>query len=121
VIVLDASAVLAFLHGEPGADRAESLLSEGVVGAANWSEVAQKVTSRGADWSHARALLLSYGVRIEAVTEVDAERAAALWRQGSGLSLGDRLCLALSLRLGCDALTADRAWGESVGVVQLRD
>ena len=63
-MVLDASAVLAFLHGEPGADRAESLLSEGVVGAANWSEVAQKVTSRGADWSHARALLLSYGVRI---------------------------------------------------------
>ena len=55
------------------------------------------------------------------MTEVDAERAAALWRQGSGLSLGDRLCLALSQRLECDALTADRAWGENVGVVQLRD
>ena len=121
MIVLDASAVLAFLHGEPGADRAESMLSEGVVGAANWSEVAQKVTSRGADWLHAKALVLSYGVGIEAVTEADAERAAALWRRGSGLSLGDRLCLALGQRLGCDVLTADRAWGEPAGVVQLRD
>ena len=35
---------------------------------------------------------------------------ARLWHRGSGLSLGDRFCLALAKRLDCPALTADRAW-----------
>lgn len=42
MIVLDASAILAFLHDEQGADRVEESLDESVVGAANWSEIAQK-------------------------------------------------------------------------------
>ncbi|MEZ5088001.1 MAG: type II toxin-antitoxin system VapC family toxin [Tessaracoccus sp.] len=121
MIVLDASAILAFLQGEPGAGRAEEVLAEGVVGAANWSEAAQKVIVRGGDWGQARAILLSYGLRVEPVTESDAEYAARLWRRDSGLSLGDRLCLALGSRLNCAVLTADRAWGTSVGVEQLRE
>lgn len=119
-MVLDASAVLAFLQGEPGADRVERALDGGVIGAANWSEVAQKVRAAGADWGIARALLLSYALRIEAVTAEDAESAAESWRRGSGLSLGDRLCLALSARLQDPALTADRAWGESAHIIQAR-
>lgn len=118
--VLDASAVLAFLQGESGADRVEAVLDGGVIGAANWSEVAQKVRASGGDWGIARSLLLSYGVRVEPVSGADAEGAALRWRRGSGLSLGDRLCLALADRLGAPVLTADRAWGESQGVIQLR-
>ncbi len=37
---------------------------------------------------------------------------------GAGLSLGDRFCLALALREGLPAWTADRQWGvvaEAVG------
>jgi PIN domain nuclease of toxin-antitoxin system len=119
-MVLDASALLAFLQGEEGADHVEEELPSSLVGAANWSEVAQKVIARGADWPVARALLMSYGLRVEAVTEADAERAATMWRAGSGLSLGDRLCLALGHRLKAPVLTADRAWDESEGVEQLR-
>lgn len=111
MIVLDASAVLAFLQGEPGADRVESALAESVISAANWSEVAQKVMSRGGDWSLAAGLLEHYGLRVEPVTAADAVRAAQLWRKGSGLSLGDRICLALAGRLAATALTADQAWG----------
>ncbi len=118
--VLDASAVLAFLQGEPGADRVESALDGGVIGAANWSEVAQKVRSSGADWGITRSLLRSYELTIAPVTEADAEGAAALWRRGSGLSLGDRLCLALAERLDRSVLTADRAWGDSDRIVQVR-
>lgn len=118
--VLDASAVLAYLQGEPGADRVESHLDGGVIGAANWSEVAQKIRSGGADWGVARTLLLSYDLRVVAVTAADAEIAASSWRRGSGLSLGDRLCLALAERLDAPALTADRAWGESDRIIQLR-
>lgn len=118
--VLDASAVLAFLQGEQGADEVESTLPEAVIGAANWAEVLQKIRARNADVAIARSLLLSYGVRIEAVSASDGEQAAALWQRGDGLSLGDRLCLALGRRLNVPVLTADRAWGESEAIGQLR-
>src|SRR5699024_11038986 len=75
---------------------------------------------RGGDPVIVRALLLGYGVQIEDVSATDAERAAAMWRRGSGLSLGDRLCLALAERLQMPVLTADRAWGSSKQVIQIR-
>ena len=84
------------------------------------SKVAQKVRARGGDWGTARALLLSYELTVEPVTLVDAEHAAGLWSPGRGLSLADRLCIALSHRLGVDALTADRAWGDGRGIRQIR-
>lgn len=119
--VLDASAVLAFLQGEGGADEVERQLQEGAhCGAANWSEVAQKVLASGRDWSQARALLLSYRVEVDPVTAADGEWGARHWRQGAGLSLADRLCLALARRLELDAYTADAAWGEGDGIVQIR-
>ena len=44
----------------------------------------------------------------------DAERAARMWPVTSkfGLSLGDRACLALALRLDLPVMTADRVWGK---------
>jgi ribonuclease VapC len=121
VNVLDASALLAFLQGEPGADVVEARLEAGATtGAANWSEVAQKVLAHGRSWELARGLLLGYGMIVEPVTADDAERAARLWRSGAGLSLADRLCLALAERLGATAWTADRQWGERHGVRQIR-
>lgn len=118
--VLDASAILAFAHGESGAERVSAALDGGVIGAANWSEVAQKLQISGTSWPILRVVLLSYDLRIEPVTVADAEQAAALWRRGSGLSLGDRLCLALADRLDVPVLTADRAWGASERIVQIR-
>ncbi len=119
--VLDASALLAFLQDESGADVVEGALEAGaVVGAANWSEVAQKVLGSDRDWRLARALLLGHELVVEPVTAVDAEHAAARWRHGEGLSLGDRLCLALADRLEDTVLTADRAWGTDGRVRQIR-
>lgn len=119
--VLDASAVLAFLQGENGSDVVETALIEGSrCGAANWSEVAQKVLGSGRDWGLARGLLSSYGLRVEPVTEADAERAARNWRRGLRLSLADRLCVALGERLEVPVLTADSAWGTEGRIVQIR-
>lgn len=119
--VLDASALLAFLQGEAGSRVvAEALESGANCAAVNWSEVAQKVRASGRDWDLSRALLLSYDLRIEPVTAEDAERAARSWRAGSGMSLADRLCLALAHRLGAPALTADGHWGVAPPVVQIR-
>jgi ribonuclease VapC len=121
VNVFDASALLTFLQGERGAAEVEeALLARGACGAANWSEVAQKVRAHGRNWDLSRSLLVSYGVRVEAVTASDAEWAALRWAPGEGLSLADRLCLALGNRLGADIWTADQAWGTSGRIRQVR-
>ncbi len=120
-LVLDASAILAFIQNEAGADVVEAaLVDEPCCGAANWSEVAQKVLRAGGDWELVRALLVSYGVHIEPVLVDDAEWAAERWQRGEALSLADRLCLALARRLDTDVLTADSAWGTPEGVIQIR-
>ena len=119
--VFDASALLAFLQGEEGAGRAgEALTTGGVCGAANWSEVAQKVHAHGRNWDLARSLLASYGLRVEPVTAADAERAARRWVRGAGLSLADRLCMALGDRLDADVWTADQGWGTAERIRQIR-
>jgi PIN domain nuclease of toxin-antitoxin system len=113
---------LAYLQDEAGANHVEAALDAGgVCGAANWSEVAQKVSRRGAPWAGARALLLSFPLVVESVTASDAEGAAALWPELPHLSLADRLCLALARRLDSPVLTADRAWeaGDHGIVVEL--
>ena len=108
--VVDASVVLAWLQDEPGSDVAERHLVEGVIGAANWSEVLQKAGQHGAAPGLVARLLVSFGLNVADVTPADAELAAGLWRPRSDLSLADRLCLALGLRLGAEVITADAAW-----------
>lgn len=119
--VLDASALLAYIQGEAGADTVESLLTAGAsCSTVNWSEVAQKIRAAGADWHVAAALLFSYPLRVEPASVEDGERAAQLWRSGAGLSLADRFCLALGERLAATVWTADTAWGSSDVVRQIR-
>lgn len=119
--VFDASALLAYLKGEPGTEVVRKQLeSGGACSAANWAEVAQKVVATRADWSLARNLLLGFDLTVEPVTQADAERAAAMWRRGSGLSLGDRLCLSLAARLGATAWSADTQWRGLPGVTLIR-
>ncbi len=119
--VLDASALLAFLQDEPGGDVVEDALVEGArCGAANWSEVAQRVLATGRDWELVRALLASYDLVVEPVWAEDGEWAARRWRRGEGLSLADRLCLALGERAAAEVLTADGAWGDGGRVRQIR-
>jgi len=121
VNLFDASALLCFLQGEAGADVVErELILGGACSAANWSEVAQKLLAHGQDWDQIQALLLSYPLQVEPVLQPDAELAARLWRRGSGLSLGDRLCLATAQRLDATVWTADTTWGSSNTVRQVR-
>lgn len=108
--VIDASVVLAWLQDEPGSEMAERHMVEGMIGATNWSEVLQKARQHGAQLGLVARLLISFGVQVVDVTAEDAERAAELWVSGSKLSLADRLCLALGLRLGLAVVTTDSAW-----------
>ncbi len=111
-IVLDASALLAYLHDEPGADKVDAVISESQISTVNWSEVVQKSLSRGVDTEGLREDIEALGVIIEPFTLEDAECAARLWpvSRAFGLSLGDRACLAFAMRRQAPVLTADRAW-----------
>lgn len=108
--VVDASVVLAWLQDEPGADEAEPMLMEGAIGAANWAEVLQKARQHGAAADVVARLLASFGLTVVEVTRADAEIAADLWQRGTALSLADRLCLALGVRMDRAVATADSAW-----------
>ena len=110
--VLDASALLAFLQGEPGADLVRLVLDRSAMSTANWSEVCQRAIARELDVADLRDDVLGLGVQLAPMTALDAENAAILWptTRPAGLSLGDRACLALAQRLDVPALTADRAW-----------
>ena len=111
-MILDASALLAFLLSEPGRERvAEALLQNATMTTVNFAEVATKYVLRGAR-AQAETLSDRLPVTLVPVDEDLALRSALMadvTRQ-AGLSLGDRICLALGQRSKQTILTADRAW-----------
>lgn len=111
-VVLDASALLAFLHDEPGGGRVSSVLEGACVSAVNWSEVLQKSLQCKVDIEGMQQEFIEVGVTFEPFTSQQAETAARLWSRtkNHGLSLADRACLALAMDRSLPVLTADRAW-----------
>ena len=121
-IVLDASAVLAVLNGEPGADvltQKAELLENAVLGAVNAAEVQGKLISKGMRSEDAWTATSAAAQEIVDFDRQQAKIAGSLLPQTSslGLSLADRACLALAIALNAPVYTADRKWKNlSVGI-----
>jgi PIN domain nuclease of toxin-antitoxin system len=117
-LVLDASALLAYLRDEPGAELVAEAIADGaVISTVNLAEVFSRSADRGADPAKiadtlTQSGLLDGAITVEPFTTADAIDAARLrpLTRDAGLSLGDRACLELARRLGTPALTADTAW-----------
>jgi ribonuclease VapC len=117
-MVLDASALLAHLRREQGAAVVADVIGRGAhMSTVNLAEVLSRAVDRGADPVQlasdlTEAGLLHGAIAIEPFTAEDAAVVARLrsGTRGTGLSLGDRACLALGQRLKATVLTADKAW-----------
>ena len=111
--VLDASALLALLHNEKGADRVEEAISnKAVISSVNWAEVIQKVIAKNISIDNLDNELAAVGLSFLSFDRQQASIAGSLWQQTKelGLSLGDRACLALAQQLDLPVLTADKIW-----------
>ena len=118
--VLDASALLALLAGEPGGDAVEEALPSAIVSTINMSEVIAKLLERRMSEDEVREVLRYLDCEVVDFTLERAWRTARLrpLTRHQGLSLGDRACLALAIEHDLPVMTTDRVWGEiDVGVV----
>ncbi len=119
--VLDASALLALVHDEPGAEPVvEAIAARAAIGIVNLAEVLSKLADAGKDPDEARRELLDaaddqQALVVEPLTEADCVEVARLrpMTRALGLSLADRACLVLAKRLAVPVLTADRTWTQA--------
>ena len=125
-VVMDASALLAWLREEPGADVVADRLAGSHVSAVNLSEVLHKSLASGADAEGLADDLHAVGLLVADFGAQHASVAAELWASTRRLGLGvaDRACLATAVVLGVPVLTADQAWAgierEGVSVELIR-
>lgn len=108
MIVLDASALLAYLFGEPGAEVVVGLLDEAVLSAVNEVEVLTRIR-RDSPEPESVELPVHEIVTFDS-TQAKLAAAMAPATRPFGLSLADRACLALGLHRSWAVYTADRAW-----------
>jgi PIN domain nuclease of toxin-antitoxin system len=125
VTVADASAILALLKQEPFGKLDPRRLFRAAISAVNLSEVLEKLCSGGLSESEAEEAVAALDLQVADFDESQARLTAYLrpLTRRAGLSLGDRACLALGLRLGRPVVTADRAWARldaGVEVVLIR-
>ncbi|WP_293681082.1 type II toxin-antitoxin system VapC family toxin [uncultured Phenylobacterium sp.] len=124
-VVLDASAILARILDEPGCEIVDRVIGGAVISAVNLTEVAQRLVDLGVDDALVIDTIGAFSFQVVGLDEALALQAGLMRRatRSRGLSLADRACLALGLRLGLPVYTADRAWADldlGVEVVLIR-
>jgi ribonuclease VapC len=111
-VVLDASAILAILRKEKGADHVKRRLRGAMVSSVNIAEVLCVSRTRGASPEVDAWMLDSMELERVPFDEDHARVVASIFRETSGGNIGfaDRACLALGLLKGLPVLTGDGEW-----------
>ena len=119
-IILDASAILALILGERGAEAfTPALLRRTTASTVNLAEVQTRLVRGGYEPEIAWRDTLSYVAHTFPYTLDQAKIAGNLISEtrSRGLSLGDRCCLALAITLNAPVYTTEKIWrGLDVGI-----
>ncbi|MEE4209310.1 MAG: type II toxin-antitoxin system VapC family toxin [Parvularcula sp.] len=121
-IVLDASALIAMLKGEKGADKVAAAIADARICTINYAEVVTHFIHLGMPEREVDAMLDPLPMTIVPTDKALAQMAGRLRAvtAGHGLSLGDRFCLALARRDGLPAWTGDQSWKAVADAVQTK-
>ena len=116
MIVVDASAVMALMLGEPGADIVIDAVRGSLMSAVNVSECCARGVERGAKAQDVLSIIQGFDVQVVPFDLVHALETAELREstRSLGASLGDRACMALGRRHGLAILTGDRRLAGSI-------
>ncbi len=111
-VVLDASAILAFINNESGMEVVMPLIESAIINTVTLAEVVTKLSELGMSESAVQDTLAGLGVQVVPFDEGQAFLAGMLRpaTRRFGLSLRDRACLALGITLGLPVITSDRNW-----------
>ena len=124
MLLLDASALLAYLLDEPGADMIDTRLHESAICSVNLGEVATRIAARGGNPRDVLEETLDSGLDVYDFTYTSSLRLIEVNEveraMGVTLSLGDRCCLATALAEELPLLTADREWARFGDVIDVR-
>jgi ribonuclease VapC len=118
-VVLDSSALLACLNQEAGGEAVVDMVAGALLCTVNLAETMTVLVRQGASKEKALEILQLWDFQVVDFERSLAEETGALIAQtrSTGLSLGDRACLALARVRNLPAVTADRSWsGVEVGV-----
>lgn len=116
--LLDASAILAWLQEERGAEVVDEVMDESAIAGINAAEVIHKLVGQGASPEQAREIVERLAIPI---VDLGASHLKGMARLSAvkGLSLGDRACLAIAETMGATAVTADQHWATTGNPVRL--
>lgn len=109
---LDASALIALLNQELGAENVSAALPHSCMSAVNLAEVISKLAEKGVIESDIQEILVALNLCVIPF-DVDQAKISGLLRVQTkifGLSLGDRACLSLAKQKQLTVLTADQVW-----------
>lgn len=111
-VILDASALIAFIYQEKGMEVVEEYLPHSKISTINLTETATFMIKQGLHAKEVNESLKDLSLTIIHFDESQAFLAARLVEKtaNSGLSLGDRACLALGIQENLPVLTADKIW-----------
>lgn len=127
MVVLDASAVLAYLQEENGSEKMDVILAEGrgMMSTVNYAEVVGKLLEAGLPESSVKSVMANLDLNVESLDDKQAWKTGLLriTTKEFGLSLGDRACLALADIKNLPVVTADKQWDKlktNFKIIQLR-